>query len=76
MIEKTAAADAWEAECRRWMLRATRFEGALELIAAPRRPDGTYNRSREACEELARKVLEIGRAEYESSQTTALLPDE
>lgn len=31
--------------------------GALELIAAPKRPDGTYNRDREACEELARAAL-------------------
>lgn len=30
---------------------------ALSVIAAPRRPDGTYNRSREACEALARDVL-------------------
>jgi hypothetical protein len=31
---------------------------ALYQIAAPKRPDGTYNRSREACEQLARKVLD------------------
>ena len=31
---------------------------ALQLIAMPKRPDGTYNRSRRACEELARKTLE------------------
>lgn len=30
---------------------------ALELIAAPKRADGTYNRCREACEELARATL-------------------
>lgn len=29
----------------------------LELIAAPKRADGTYNRSREACEKLARDAL-------------------
>lgn len=34
-----------------------RLRGALELIAASRRPDGTYNRCREACEELARDAL-------------------
>ena len=34
-----------------------KYESALELIAAPKRPDGTYNRCREACEELAREVL-------------------
>lgn len=31
---------------------------ALELIAVGKRPDGTYNRSREACEQLAREALE------------------
>lgn len=30
---------------------------ALELIATPKRPDGTYNRSREACEQLAKEAL-------------------
>lgn len=30
---------------------------ALDLIAAPKRNDGTYNRSREACEVLARETL-------------------
>lgn len=33
------------------------MQDALELIAAPKRPDGTYNRSREACEQLARETL-------------------
>ena len=37
--------------------RIARMEEALELIAAPKRPDGTYNRSREACEALAREAL-------------------
>lgn len=31
---------------------------ALELIAAPKRSDGTYNRCREACERLAKEALE------------------
>lgn len=31
---------------------------ALELIAAPKRSDGTYNRCREACERLAKETLE------------------
>lgn len=30
---------------------------ALELIAAPKRSDGTYNRDRTACGELARDTL-------------------
>ena len=35
-----------------------RLEAALERIAAPKRPDGTYNLSREACEQVAREALE------------------
>ena len=35
---------------------------ALELIAMPKRPDGTYNRCREACEQLAREALAHPRA--------------
>ena len=34
--------------------RLAAAEEALKLIAAPKRSDGTYNRGREACEELAR----------------------
>ena len=30
---------------------------ALDLIAAPPRPDGTYNRCREACEQVAKKAI-------------------
>lgn len=30
---------------------------ALELIAAPKRPDGTWNRDREACRQLAAEAL-------------------
>lgn len=30
---------------------------ALSLIAAPARPDGTYNRCREACEKLATEAI-------------------
>lgn len=37
--------------------RCEKMREALELIAAPKRPDGTYNRDREACEELARAAL-------------------
>lgn len=35
-----------------------RLREVLQLIATPKRPDGTYNRSREACEQLAREALE------------------
>lgn len=31
---------------------------ALELIAAPMRPDGTWNRCREACRQLAQEAIE------------------
>ena len=34
-----------------------RLEAALEKIAVGVRPDGTYNLSREACEQIARKAL-------------------
>jgi hypothetical protein len=30
---------------------------ALELIATPKRPDGTWNRDREACRDVAAKTL-------------------
>ncbi len=39
-------------------MRVAHLEDALRLIAAPKRPDGTYNRCREACEILAREALE------------------
>ena len=32
-------------------------EQALNLIAAPKRSDGTYNRCREACQTLAQEAL-------------------
>jgi len=34
-----------------------RLRQALELIACPERPDGTYNRDRRACELLAKEAL-------------------
>jgi len=37
---------------------ATVLVQALNLIAAPKRSDGTYNRNRESCELLARKALD------------------
>jgi hypothetical protein len=42
---------------RRPSLRAMEMRAALELIAAPRRPDGTWNRDREACRQLAAEAL-------------------
>ena len=37
--------------------RVRELEGALHQMAAPRRPDGTYNLSREACEQIANEIL-------------------
>jgi len=31
---------------------------ALSLIAAPKRPDGSWNRDREACRQVAQEALE------------------
>jgi hypothetical protein len=50
---------------RRPSLQAMEMRAALELIAAPMRPDGTWNRDREACRELAAEAL--GR--YDDSKT-------
>jgi hypothetical protein len=54
-----------QAEVERLRARAARAELklteaiiALHLIAMPKRQDGTYNRSREACEQLAATALE------------------
>lgn len=40
--------------------RVARYESALELISAPVRPDGTWNRDREACRQVARAALADG----------------
>lgn len=37
--------------------RVVELEQALHLIAVPQRADGTYNRCRAACEEIARAAL-------------------
>lgn len=42
---------------RRPSIRALEMRAALELIAAPMRPDGTWNRDREACREMAAEAL-------------------
>jgi hypothetical protein len=36
----------------------SRLENALQLIATPMRPDGTWNRDREACRQLAQDALD------------------
>lgn len=43
------------------LARAEELEDALRQIAAPKRPDGTYNLSREACEQIARETLQTDR---------------
>ena len=35
----------------------SRYKAALELIAMPKRADGTYNLCREACEQIAKEAL-------------------
>ena len=47
-----------EKEALKLMKENARLREALALIAMPIRSDGTYNRSREACEKLAREALE------------------
>lgn len=37
--------------------RIASLESALSLIATPKRPDGTWNRDREACQKLAEEAL-------------------
>lgn len=39
------------------LIRCDDLEAALERIAAPQRPDGSWNLSREACREIAREAL-------------------
>lgn len=41
---------------------------ALRLIATPARPDGTYNRSREACEKLASTTIEGIEHDYRQNE--------
>jgi|688.fasta_scaffold217913_6 hypothetical protein len=35
------------------------YESTLLLIAAPKRPDGTFNRDRESCRVLANNILKV-----------------
>lgn len=46
-----------DAEIKRLEKENVRFRIALNLIAAPMRPDGTYNRDRDACRILAEEAL-------------------
>ena len=42
-------------ENHRLLQKLDKASQALNLIASPKRSDGTYNRCREACEQLARQ---------------------
>lgn len=49
--------DALRAVVEALTLRCAQLESVLQLIATPKRADGTYNYCREACEQLAKEVL-------------------
>lgn len=61
--ERQNKADAWQREAllqdqiKALKLQVMEMEIALETIAAPKRPDGTYNYCREACEQIAKEAL-------------------
>jgi hypothetical protein len=69
--EKDAEIEALRAEVAEWKrvasaqaelhgeaeARAERLAEAMRMIAAPIRPDGTWNRDREACRQIARDAL-------------------
>ena len=54
LSEELKICDDWLRHTRN---EVARLRQALELIACPERPDGTYNRGREACELLAKEAL-------------------
>ena len=54
LAEELKISDDWLRHTRN---EVARLRQALELIACPERPDGTYNRGREACELLAKEAL-------------------
>lgn len=41
-----------------------KFRATLALIAAPQRPDGTWNRDRLACQQLAEEALRMEDEKY------------
>jgi hypothetical protein len=57
IMRERKRSESAEAERDAHAATIARLLGVLELIALPKRPDGTYNRSREACEQLARKAI-------------------
>jgi len=54
LSEELKISDDWLRHTRN---EVARLREALQLIACPERPDGTYNRGREACELLAKEAL-------------------
>jgi len=52
----------WLTKTQQWtrvaLERIGELEVALEAIATPMRPDGTWNRDREACRQLAQDALD------------------
>jgi hypothetical protein len=57
----TQLPDEWPERAKREVRRldnvVSRYQQALIKVAAPVRPDGTYNLGREACEQIAREAL-------------------
>ncbi len=46
-----------ENKVRTLMTQLGEYETTLRLIAAPKRPDGTFNRDRDSCRVLAENIL-------------------
>lgn len=51
--------DSQRDEIEQLHLRVAAIEAALHTVAMPKRPDGTYNNCREACEKIARNALRV-----------------
>jgi hypothetical protein len=53
-----------EKKIKSFMVQLSEYESTLQLIAAPKRPDGTFNRDREACRTLAENILKVYKAHF------------
>lgn len=53
----TEARKVFKERCDEAETKATKFEEALRMISAGQRRDGTWNRDREACKEIAEKAI-------------------
>lgn len=51
-----------EKKIKTLMTQLGEYETTLRLIAAPKRPDGTFNRDRESCRALAANILKAYKA--------------